>query len=196
MKLKHIFAFIGVITCAKKEEEVLGDVTTSVRNVAMDLLDKATSATNGNSVISPISIAGAMFMTAACTKAKKAAEIEILETFYNDLEKSNVDAYAAFNELQNFLQSNDGYTLSIANAIFYQNGFLSDSEWAKKFKNNKRLQSMKPIDLISTNLASESGRQRINSFVNEKTNGKIPEIYKDVLGQDTLIALGHFILHA
>ena len=88
-----------------------------------------------------------MFMTAACTKAKKAAEIEILETFYDDLEKSNVDAYAlvlnlyylslvsmkqwviesfrAFNELQNFLQSNDGYTLSIANAIFYQNGFLS-----------------------------------------------------------------------
>ena len=86
--------FLGVITCAKKEEEVLGDVTTSVRNVAMDLLDKATSTTNGNSVISPISIAGAMFMTAACTKAKKAAEIEILETFYNDLEKSNVDAYA------------------------------------------------------------------------------------------------------
>ena len=136
-----------MITCAKKEEEVLGDVTTSVRNVAMDLLDKATSTTNGNSVISPISIAGAMFMTAACTKAKKAAEIEILETFYDDLEKSNVDAYAlvlnlyylsqvsmkqwviesfrAFNELQNFLQSNDGYTLSIANAIFYQNGFLS-----------------------------------------------------------------------
>lgn len=33
--------------------------------------------------------------------------------------------FRAFNELQNFLQSNDGYTLSIANAIFYQNGFLS-----------------------------------------------------------------------
>merc|ERR1712126_767482 len=128
-------------------------------------------------------------MTAACTKAKKAAEIEILETFYDDLEKSNVDAYQVFNELKNFLQSNNGYTLSIANAVFYQNGFLSDTEWAKKFKNNKRLQSMKPIDVFSTNLASESGRQEINSFINEKTNGKIPEMYKDVLDKDTLIAL-------
>lgn len=44
-----------------------------------------------------------------------------------------------------------------------------DTEWAKKFKNNKRLQSMKPIDLVSTNLASESGRQKINSFINGKT---------------------------
>ena len=71
-----------MITCATKKEEVLDNVTTSVRNVAMDMLDKATATTSGNSVISPISIAGAMFMTAACTKAKKAAEIEILETFY------------------------------------------------------------------------------------------------------------------
>jgi len=90
-----------------------------------------------------------------------------------------------------------------------------DTEWAKKFKNNKRLQSMKPIDLVSTNLASESGRQEINSFINgktltvwgiktemalkllywEKTNGKIPEMYKDVLDKDTLIALGNFKLH-
>ena len=30
-----------------------------------------------------------------------------------------------FNELKNFLQSNNGYTLSIANAVFYQSGFLS-----------------------------------------------------------------------
>ena len=82
-----------MITCATKKEEVLDNVTTSVRNVAMDLLDSATATTTGNSVISPISIAGGMFMTAACTKAKKSAEIEILETFYGDLEKSNVDAY-------------------------------------------------------------------------------------------------------
>ena len=77
---------------------------------------------------------------------------------------------------------------------------------------------MKPIDVFSTNLASESGRQEINSFINgkssnlkskfvinmafqglklylEKTNGKIPEMYKDVLDKDTLIALGHFKLH-
>ena len=30
-----------------------------------------------------------------------------------------------FNELKNFLQSNNGYTLTIANAVFYQSGFLS-----------------------------------------------------------------------
>ena len=83
---------------------------------------------------------------------------------------------------------------------------------------------MKPIDLFSTNLVSESGRREINSFINgkssnlkskfvnykvciinmafqglnlylEKTNGKIPEMYKDVLDKDTLIALGHFKLH-
>merc|ERR1719259_1579953 len=72
---------------------------------------------------------------------------------------------------------------------FIKMGFSRRPNGQKKFKNNKRLQSMKPIDLISTNLASESGRQKINSFVNEKTNGKIPEMYKDVLDQETLIAL-------
>ena len=82
-----------MIFCATKKDEILDNVTSSVRNAAMDLLEKAAATTNGNSVISPISIAGAMFMTAACTKARKAAEIEILETFYDDLENSNVDAY-------------------------------------------------------------------------------------------------------
>ena len=93
MNFNNLKLILGAITCATKKEEVLDNVTTSVRNVAMDMLDKATATASGNSVISPISIAGAMFMTAACTKAKKAAEIEILETFYDDLEKSNVDAY-------------------------------------------------------------------------------------------------------
>ena len=82
-----------MISCATKKDEILDNVTTSVRNVAMDLLENASLSTTGNSVISPISIAGAMFLTAACTKAKKSAEIEILETFYDDLENSNVDAY-------------------------------------------------------------------------------------------------------
>ena len=83
---------------------------------------------------------------------------------------------------------------------------------------------MKPIDLFGTDLASETGRQAINSFINgksfperiydnriiykpnafsspriafhpttfilERTNGKIPEMYKDILDRDTLIALG------
>ena len=49
---------------------------------------------------------------------------------------------------------------------------ILETEWAKKFKNNKRLQSMKPIELVGTNLASESGRQAINSFINGK-NKKI-----------------------
>ena len=36
--------------------------------------------------------------------------------------------------------------------------------------------------------------QGLNLYL-EKTNGKIPEMYKDVLDKDTLIALGHFKLH-
>ena len=46
---------------------------------------------------------------------------------------------------------------------------ILEQEWAKKFKNNKRLQNMKPIDLFGTDLASETGRQAINSFINGKS---------------------------
>ena len=60
----------------------------------MELLEKAiATSSSGNAVISPISIAGAMFLTAACTKAKQDAEKEILKTFYQNLEKTNTDAY-------------------------------------------------------------------------------------------------------
>ena len=46
--------------------------------------------------------------------------------------------------MKNFLQSNNGYTLTIANAVFYQSGFLSGKYssyleakqfWTKKRRN-------------------------------------------------------------
>ena len=38
-----------------------------------------------------------------------------------------------------------------------------------KFRNNKRIQKMKPIDVIGIDIPSEAGRQQINAFVSGKT---------------------------
>jgi serpin B len=138
-----------------------------------------------NTAISPMSIAGALFMLAAATDGEARAEVGQLLAFSAD----DPEPYLSYTYLTDFLldQHEKSYLLNIANGIFYQEGFTPANGYGEQLKTLTRMsdEETESPDIQPTNFAGDA-TDVINEWVNEKTKGKIPELFVDPIHPNTV----------
>ncbi|MFX1474232.1 MAG: serpin family protein [Promethearchaeota archaeon] len=121
----------------------------------------------GNLFFSPFSISTALAMTFAGAAGKTAEEMA--EVLHFTLDQDSL--HAAFKALMDSLARSQGYTLSIANALWLNQGYKLLKTFLKLIDKNYGK------ELYQVNFADpEPARQRINKWVKDKTKGKITDL--------------------
>lgn len=144
---------------------------------------------DGNVFFSPYSISSALAMTYAGAKGKTADEMA--STLHFSLPQDKL--HPAYGELVGYYNAKGAkrpYQLSVANALWGQNGFnfqpeflkITDKDYGAKLTN---------LDFVGD---SEGARETINKWVEKETNDKIKDlIAKGVLNSDTRLVLTNAI---
>ena len=141
---------------------------------AVDLLHQINAKPNENIFFSPYSISTALAMTWAGAKGDTAAQLAKVLHFSDLRESSILAAYAALHEAVAKAQTLSGAQLAVANSLWIAQdaahpilpGFLNSVQ-ANFFS------SITPVDFIQH---STDAIQQINSWVEEKTGGKIKNL--------------------
>ena len=134
-----------------------------------------------NLFISPFSISAALSMTV--NGAKGETYDEMIRTLkYNgwDLDELN-NAYKAYHDIVPFLD--DKVKLSIANSIWYKNGFQVLPEFIdvnKKYYNS---------EVYGRDFSKPSTKDEINGWVEDKTEGKIKDILDQIPGNAVMFLI-------
>ncbi len=139
-----------------------------------------------NNVFSPISAAIALGMLYEGTNGETAKELESMIGW------SKADALSMFNALMDDyagINSQTDTTLNLANAVFF----------SPRLKNS---QDMAIIDLrdgyraqmFRGELYTDSAREFINGWVNEKTEGEIPSVFAENLDESAVLVLINTVL--
>jgi serpin B len=139
---------------------------------AMDLYDVLKSQP-GNLFFSPFSISSALAMTYAGARGKTAEEME--NVLYFDLKQEEL--HKGFSRVQSEINEageSGGFELNTANSLWCQN----DYEFLEEFLELTRKYYEAAIHKADFENATEKARVAINSWVEEKTNGKITDLIK------------------
>jgi serpin B len=157
----------------------------AVNDFGMDLYEQLQQE-EGNLFFSPLSVATALTMQYAGAAGETAAEME--EVLHLGSEPGIHESFAALlTSLGDAASLADGFELELANAIWPQIGFPIRDEFINTIETNYRgaAQSLDYSDL-------EQARQTINAWVEDKTHGKIEELFKR-LDPATVIVLTNAI---
>lgn len=130
---------------------------------------RAERAPGENLVFSPLSMAMAFGMAHAGARGETAAQIE--EVF--NLPASGQHLHAAFNVLDQALVDSGKPTLRLANRLFPATGY----ELEPDFVETLAVQYGAPPERLDFASAAESARERINAWVSERTENRIPELF-------------------
>jgi len=170
--------------------EDLAALTAGERAFALDLYQQLRT-TEGNLFYSPYSITLALAMTYA--GARNQTETEMAQTMHYDLAQTAL--HPAFNGLDQALMSRaenipaeqgDGFTLSVANALWGQVDYAFQAEFLDLLAENYGA-GMQTVDYAND---AEGARQLINQWVADETRDKI----KDLLQPGAVDALTRLVL--
>lgn len=194
LKLLFVLLLVGLFACSKEEplritppDHTNPDVqaaalSSSMTDFSQDLLEKVLEEEpDENVVISPLSVAAALYMTYnGANGSTRSAMSQTLAL--NDMTVDTLNA--AYEALSHLLQSTSGNTeLHLANAVFWDENritpsadFLNPMEThyqaetvAADFENN-------PTEVLN----------RINDWVNDKTEGRIEKILEELNPEEVM----------
>ncbi|MEM6430686.1 MAG: serpin family protein, partial [Deinococcota bacterium] len=141
-------------------------VTASTNRFAFDLYDQL--AAEDNLFVSPFSISLALAMTYGGANGETATQMQDVLGF--DLPAR--DLANLLGDLSDNLESREGFTLNLANALWAQ----QDSRFEPEFLLMSRLDYGATLRNLDFRTASTDARRTINAWVNQATNGIIPEL--------------------
>nr|WP_106783254.1 serpin family protein [Lysinibacillus timonensis] len=149
--------------------------------LGFDLLAKAPIDSEGNKLISPISLFMAMAMVyngaESHTKKELAKVLHIEELYDEDLNKANVS-------LMNLLNRDaENMQLTIANSIWLNEQY----QFRERFTTNSK--DYFNAEINQFNVHDSNSPKMINNWINQKTDGKIPQIIGGELSPDILTIL-------
>jgi serpin B len=149
------------------------------KNVSAEKLDK-------NTVMSPVSVALAL---ALLENGASGSTRNLIKNLLIQ-QGSNVEVLSAYRDIQTQLKIDDEKSkLTIANALFPNQGLNLKQEYITTTKDCYDSEVQK-VDFQQL----EETRQKINKWVSDKTNAKIPELFKSgVLTPDTVLVLANAI---
>lgn len=159
------------------------------RAFAVDLY-QAVRGEDGNLFFSPYSVSLALAM--AYAGARGDTEAEMADTLHFTLPPDRL--HPAFNatDLSLGAAGDEAFRLSIANALWGQEGFDFLADYLDTLAINYGA-GLRLADFVDPN-AREQARQTINLWVSDKTEGKIPELLaQGALGDDTRLVLTNAI---
>jgi len=166
--MKRLFSvvFLGVLVATIG----FGTVYDSSNLFAFDIY-RTLSKQPGNIFLSPFSISTALAMTYIGAADNTAQQMKDVLHFNLDDET----LHSGFSELISSLnQPNEKYQLSIANSMWAQEGYPFLKEFIDKVQKYYS-SGLNYVDFAET---TEEARQRINNWVEEKTNQRIKDIIK------------------
>ena len=157
------------------DDTTLSNLVSGNNEFAFDLYQQIIATEDGNLFYSPYSISLAFAMLYANTASEELKEMmeEALDFYLDDKE-----LHTAFNKLALDLagrsEENDKnkFTLNIANALWGQEG----CEFSREFLDILAENYDAALGLLDFSNKPEEARQVINEWVDDETNGKIPEL--------------------
>jgi len=161
---------------ARKAQEALADF-------AVNLFKNVSSRDeNKNQVFSPVSIALGLALLERGANGKTREEIKrtLLEA-----SSSSEDVLNVYVNLQERLEIDEEKTkLNIANGLFQDNGLELKDDYVNIVKNCFKSE----VDKVDFKRVEET-RQKVNRFVSQKTNQRIPELFKkgDLRSEDRFV---------
>merc|ERR1711868_55740 len=162
--------------------EILGNVVDYKENIA----------------ISPLSIVGGMYMLAAGSAGESRQQILNALKFGDALENDTkkLDRFKEYYDLVSKLQTQpeNGYTLNIANGVFHQKdmGLTSSNKLQGNYLDLLKenfIRDESHIKELDFQQKSQEATDEINSWVAEKTNNKIPQLFAEPLDSQTIVML-------
>jgi serpin B len=172
------------------EETAKPDLATVVKgntDFALELYAKL-GKEEGNLFFSPYSISTALAMTYAGARGETAEEMA--KTLHFDQEKLHPAMGTLITQVNDADNKKRGYQLSTANALWGQKGYPFAEDFLALNKKNYGA-GVKEVDFAGQ---TEQARQMINKWVEEQTNDKIKELFKEgVLSPDTRLVLANAI---
>jgi serpin B len=143
---------------------------------------------SGNLFFSPYSISAALAMTYAGARGN--TERQMAETLHWVLPQDQL--HPAFNALDLQLTSANGFTLTVANSIWGQNGYSFRKEFLDTLAKNYG-SGLGLLDFVDE-AKREQSRLIINLWVSDQTKGKIKDlIAQGILTRDTRLVLANAI---
>ncbi|CBY16165.1 unnamed protein product, partial [Oikopleura dioica] len=194
--MKISAAFFGL---AIADQEFL-NAKDSVRSVGWQFLFGNAKSAKENTVVSPLSIVSALYMLASGSAGNAKTEIEAAlnvtgnENYIEDysylLSALKNNPNSDFEE-----EENAQYTLEICNGAFYQTKFQDGdvAVFAEGLHSNfiDNVGDIRGLDFSSPVSATDE----INSWVAEKTHGKISSIFDEPLDSNTLLVLANSLYY-
>lgn len=163
-------------------QPVPNPVINSNNQFAIDIYSEL-SKDEGNIFFSPYSVSTALAMVYEGARGKTAEEIQAVFHFPVD----NTVCREGFSGIQEQLNKvNSKYKLSIANALWAQNGYKFLNEYTTVLQQYYAGKATN-VDFINS---TEESRQTINKWVEDKTNNKI----KDLFPQGSINSLTRLVL--
>jgi serpin B len=167
----------------------VGELVAGNNQFALDIYRRLSSKqqTGDNVLISPLSISTAMGMAFAGACGRTAEQMAAVLGFNLPSDR----LHPAFGELIDDLDATrEGYQLSIANRLFAQEGF----EFNPQFLNVASQHYQAPVEMLDYVNKTEESRQRINAWVEEKTNDRIHDLLSEgSVSSDTRLVLTNAI---
>jgi serpin B len=137
-----------------------------------------------NTVISPSSIIGALYMLAAGTSGE--ANDELLQLL-NIPSSDSTEKFRSYKLLMNYLleERQASYELSIANGLFYDVSFPPTDEYSAILQ---ELMMTNFSEFRSANFGQnpKATTDAINEWVKEKTKDKIPKMFEETIDSNTV----------
>ncbi len=168
------------------------DAATAVNAFGFDFYRALLAQPGSNVVISPASVAIALAMARAGARGETAAEMDaVLRSLGTDQGAAGINALdQALSRRSGTYTARDGrgydLTLTIANAPFAQR----DEAWQQPFLDALAQRFGAGLRLVDYRADTEGARRQINTWVDEQTHQRIPElIVPDVLDQLTRLVL-------
>ncbi|MEO7216400.1 serpin family protein [Mucilaginibacter sp.] len=186
---------IGLVSCNKNDGIDPGEgkslvlTTAEQQKVAADnaftlKLFKEISASEGsdkNLFLSPLSVSFALGMTANGAKAETLTAINTTMNF-NGFTQAAINSY--YNKLMTELPGLEPNTqLKIANSIWYRQGL----DVLPQFIDINTSAYQAKVEALD--FANPSAKNTINNWVNDKTNGKIPNIIDDISAESQMFLI-------
>lgn len=159
----------NLVLTSFEQQKVIADNAFSIR--LFKNLDSA-NGTGANLFASPLSVSFALGMTSNGAAGSTLAAFKNTLNF-SGLTKDQVDAYYN-NLITNLPQLDPNTTLNIANSIWYKQGFSVQPAFLQTNTTNF------DAEIQALDFSNPSAVSTINSWVNNKTSGKIPKILDNI----------------
>ena len=159
-----------------------GAVSSSIEDFGFRLLGTLTDGKGGNVIISPLSVSVALAMTYnGASDDTKTAMAKTLGLSSMSDESINVGIRGL---LDNVRHADPAVQIEIADALWPQSGFPIKPDFLKLTRDLFDA----PVETLDFDADPDQATNRINSWVNEKTHGKISEIVQK-LDRSTVLVL-------